>query len=331
MRIVVLDGHILNPGDNPWTLIEQLGELTVYDSTPDKLIIERSKDADIILTNKVKLESITIKSLPNLKYIGILATGYNVVDIKAASERNIPVCNVIAYGVESVAQHVMALLFELCRSTSIHDASIRRNEWANKGWCYLLSPQIELTNLTMGIIGFGNIGQKVGEYANAFGMSVLADNYHTKHSVKYSPFEYVGRDEIFERADVISLHCPLTDKNNKMINAQAIAKMKNNVILINVARGELIDENDVANALHSGKIGGLGIDVMTEEPPKHDNVLLSTPATLITPHIAWSSLKARKNIINLTAENIKVWLNGGLKSAINEREINISDMNKNGN
>jgi len=324
MRIVVLDGQILNPGDNPWTLIEQLGELTVFDSTPSELTIKRSLDADIILTNKTQLDAAIIKSLPNLKYIGVLATGYNVVDIKAASEHNIPVCNVTAYGVDSVAQHVMALLLELSRRTSLHDASVRRNEWASKSWCYWLSPQRELTNLTMGIIGFGNIGQKVGEYANAFGMSVLADNYHTKHKVKYSPFAYVSRDELFERADVISLHCPLTDKNNQMIDTKAIAKMKNAAILINVARGELLNENDVAKALHSGKLGGLGIDVMTEEPPKPDNVLLSTPATLITPHIAWSTLRARANIIALAAENIKIWLNGGLKNVINEHEIKLN-------
>lgn len=325
MRIVVLDGGILNPGDNPWTLVEQLGELTVYDSTPATLTIERSLDADIILTNKTHLDAAIIKSLPKLKYIGVLATGYNNVDIEAASARNIPVCNVVAYGVESVAQHVMALLLELSRHTSAHDASIRRNEWEkSREWCYWLSPQRDLTDLTMGIIGFGNIGQKVGEYANVFGMSVLADNYHTKYNVKYSPFSYVSRDELFEKSDIITLHCPLNDTNNKMINAQVIEKMKDGVVLINVARGELLNEDDVANALHSGKIGALGIDVMAEEPPNQDHVLLSTPATLITPHIAWASLRSRANIISIAADNAKAWINGGLKSAINASEIRLN-------
>lgn len=318
MNIVILDGYALNPGDNPWTPLENLGKLTVYDRTPAEAIIERACEADIVITNKAPLSAAAIQALPKLRYIGVTATGYNVVDIAAAAKRSIPVCNVVAYGVNSVAQHVMALLLELCRRTSLHDASVRAGDWANAhDWCYWKSPQIELTGKVMGVIGFGSIGRKVAELASAFGMSVLAYTRSPQFPPSYIPFSFVDQATLFAKADVISLHCPLTDNNEGMINSTTLACMKRGTFLLNTARGQLLDEKAVAAALHTGHLGGFGTDVLSQEPPLPDNVLLQAPNTLITPHISWASLDARRNIIKLTAENIRAWQEGKAINVVN--------------
>lgn len=318
MNIVILDGYALNPGDNPWTPLEALGNLTIYDRTPPDCIVERARHADIVITNKAPLTAESIAALPLLRYIGVTATGYNVVDTQAAAQRRIPVCNVVAYGVNSVAQHVMALLLELCRSTSLHDASVRGGEWASAtDWCYWKSPQIELTGKVMGIVGFGNIGQRVGELAHAFGMAVMAYNRSPQTPPTFAPFSFVDMPTLFAKSDVISLHCPLTENNKGMINAESLMTMKHGTILLNTARGPLLDEAAVAAALHSGHLSGFGADVLSQEPPHADNPLLHAPHALITPHISWATLQARTRITQLTAQNIRAWQTGSPTNVVN--------------
>ncbi len=318
MRIVVLDGHVLNPGDNPWTPLESLGEVIVYDRTPQELITTRAADATVVLTNKARLDKDIIDALPALRYIGVLATGYDVVDLQAAASHTIPVCNVVAYGVEDVAQHVFALTLELCRRCSDHTQSVRDGEWAGaEDWCYWKYTPLCLSGLTMGIIGFGNIGQKVGELAHAFGMSVLAHVRSPRPAPNYAPFAYTDLDTLLSSSHVISLHCPLTEKSHHLINDATLAQMRSGAFLINTARGPLLDENAVARSLHAGHLGGLGVDVLSTEPPQTDNPLLSTPNTLITPHIAWATTKARRNITRLAAENIRCWMDGAPRNVVN--------------
>ena len=319
MRIVILDGYTLNPGDLSWDGLKVFGDLIVYDSTPHDKILERAQGAQVLITNKTPLRADTLAALPDLRCICVLATGYDVIDIAAASARNIPVCNTPAYGVDSVAQHVFALLLELCRGVARHDASVRDGEWGRRQeFCYWLSPQVELTGKTLGIVGFGNNGRRVGELAHAFGMDVLA------HEPKpgalapaYAPFAFVGLDELFARSHVISLHCPLTDATRGMVNAQRLASMQKGSLIINTGRGPLLDEAAVAEALHSGQLGGLGTDVLAVEPPMADNPLLKSPNTWITPHIAWASMRARRNIIDITVANLRAFMEGKALNVVN--------------
>lgn len=318
MNIVILDGYALNPGDNPWTEVHALGTVTLYDRTPPEDIVSRASGAEIVITNKAPLTAAVIDALPALRFIGVTATGYNVVDTQAAARRNIPVCNVVAYGVDSVAQHVMALLLELCRRTSLHDASVRAGEWSKApDWCYWKSPQIELTGKNMGIIGFGSIGKKVAELAHHFGMNLFVHSRTPQAPPSYAPFSFVDLSTLFSKVDVLSLHCPLTPTNQHIINVESLACMKSGVLLLNTARGPLLDENAVAAALNSGHLGGFGTDVLSQEPPQADNPLLHTPNTLITPHISWATLSARKNIIRQTAENIRAWQAGAPVRVVN--------------
>ncbi len=322
MHIVVLDGQVLNPGDNPWTPLEACGALTVYERTPPELVAERAAHAQIVVTNKTRLTADTLAALPELRYIGVVATGYDVVDIAAAGRRGIPVCNVVAYGVDAVAQHVMALLLELCRRTGLHDASVRAGEWSRAvDWCYWKSTQRELTGLNMGIMGFGNIGRRVGELAHAFGMSVLAHSRSAGTPPDYAPFRFVDQDTLFAEADVLTLHCPLTDATRGLVSRVRLATMKPGALLINTARGPLLDEAAVAEALHSGRLGGFGADVLSTEPPAPDNPLLGTPNTLITPHISWATVKARRNITRLAAENIRAWQEGQPRNVVNREYL----------
>ncbi len=320
MRIVVLDGYTLNPGDNPWDDLAALGEFTVYDRTTGAQVLERAKRAEILIINKVPLRAETISALPELKYIGILATGYDVVDLEAAGRRGIPVCNVAAYGVDAVAQHVMALLLELCRGTALHDASVKAGEWAKApDWCYWKKPQVELSGLTMGVVGFGNNGRKVGELAHAFGMNVIAHTVPEGPPPAYAPFRFVGVDELFREADVVSLHCPLTPETKHLVNAARIKTMKRGAIVLNTARGPLVNETDAAEALHSGQLGGLGADVLSVEPPEPSNPLLGAPNTLITPHIAWATLNARKTMMRIAVDNVRGFLQGKPQSVVNAK------------
>lgn len=309
MKIVVLDGRVLNPGDNPWDALEACGELTVYDNTTPEELPVRAAAAEVLVTNKTRLTADLLETLPNLGCIAVLGTGYDVVDIAAAGRRGIPVCNVRAYGVDAVAQHVMALLLELCRHVGMHDASVRAGEWSPpREWCYWKSPQRELTGSTMGIVGFGNIGRRVATLAQAFGMRVLACHHGT--TPLPADIEAVDVDQLFRQSDVVSLHCPLTEETRGLVNATRLASMKAGALLINTARGPLLDEAAVAAALYAGTLGGLGVDVLSTEPPLADNPLLHTPRTFITPHISWATTTARRNIIRLTAENIRAWQQG---------------------
>ncbi|MDO5484250.1 MAG: D-2-hydroxyacid dehydrogenase [Desulfovibrionaceae bacterium] len=318
MKIVVLDGAILNPGDVSWAPLEALGELEVHDTTAPEELAERARGADILLTNKTCLRRADMPLFDDVRMVGVLATGYNVVDIDAFAERGIPVCNVVAYGVDDVAQHAIALLLELCRRTSEHTQSVRQGDWTRSGqWCYWNHTPICLEGLTIGIIGFGSIGRRVGELANAFGLSVLANCRTPKNPPSYSPFAFVSLEQLLSASDIVALHCPLTSQTERLINEKTLAKMKTGAILLNTARGQLVDEAAVATALASGQLRGFGTDVLAEEPPTAENPLLTAPNTLITPHMSWATVRARQNIINLTAENIRRWQDGHPVNVVN--------------
>lgn len=318
MKIAVLDGAVLNPGDVNWGPIKTLGEMTVYDETHGEQLGQRARGMDVLLVNKTRLRREDLDKLDGVRLVGVLATGYNTVDIEALAERKIPVCNVVAYGVDDVAQHAMALLLELCRHTSLHTQSVKDGEWEKaKQWCYWKRTPLCLRGLTMGVIGFGSIGRRVGELAHAFGMSVLAQCRTPKNPPSYTPFAFAGLDDVLACSDVISLHCPLTPETRGLINARTLAKMRHGAILLNTARGPLVDEAAAAEALKSGQLRGLGTDVLSQEPPAPGNPLLSAPNTLITPHIAWATTAARQNIIDLMAENIRRWQEGSPINVVN--------------
>lgn len=316
MNIVVLDGTPLNPGDVSWAPIERLGRLTVYNNTSLDQITTRARNADIVLVNKVPLSASAIPVLSACRLVGVLATGANNLDLSALTAAGIQACNVPNYGPDDVAQHALALLLELARGTALHSQSVKTGDWNKNGWCYWLKPPVCLTGLTIGIIGFGAIGQKMGGYTSNLGMNVMA--WSRNHNAKTAyPFKYAELPQIFAEADVISLHCPLTPQTEKLINKDSIASMKNGVLLVNTARGGLVEEAAVAEALINGKLAGFGADVLCSEPPNPGNPLLSAPNTLITPHMAWATANARQNIINIMADNIKAFMEGNIKNAIN--------------
>ncbi len=321
MKIVVLDGYTENPGDLSWAPLEALGEVTVYDRTSyveDPIIAERIGDAEIVVMNKTPISKETIDKCPNMKAIAVLATGYNVVDYNYAKEKGIPVMNVPTYGTASVSQFSIALLLEICHHIGHHSKSVHDGNWAtNKDWCYWDYPLIELEGKTIGIIGFGRIGQAEGRIAKALGMNVLAYDLYPNDSGK-AIAEYVDLDTLLSKSDVISLHCNLTPENTGMINKENIAKMKDGVILINNARGQLINEQDVADALNSGKIGAAGLDVVYTEPIKADNPLLKAKNCIITPHISWAPKESRQRIMDITANNVKSFLDGNPVNVVNK-------------
>jgi glycerate dehydrogenase len=318
MKIVVLDGYTLNPGDNPWTEVEALGEVVIYDRTPPEQVIERSKDADILIINKVKLSRDVLEQLPNLKYITIVATGFDVVDIAAAKEHCISVSNVPVYGTDSVAQHVFAMLLHFCHRITLHDEAVRAGEWTRcPDFCFWKTPLTELVGKTFGIIGFGRIGRRTGEVANAFGMEVLASDVVKSSPPGYDGFSWATPEEIAERSDVISLHCPLTSENRGMVNREFLNRVKPNCILINASRGPLIVDQDLADALNNDQLAGAAVDVVSEEPIRAGNPLLSAKNCLITPHIAWATQSARKRLMGTTVENIKGFQEGAPKNLVN--------------
>lgn len=318
MKIIILDGHTLNPGDISWDEIKQLGQLTVYDRTPEELIIERIGDAEIVLTNKTPLSAKTLERCPSVKFIGVLATGYNIVDVQAARQRNIIVSNVPSYSTMSVAQLSTALLLELCHHVGEHSNDVRSGGWENSiDFCYWHSPLIELMGKTLGLIGYGQIGSAFAKVALALGMEILVYTPSQNKSIEQPNVRVVSLDELLAGSDVISLHCPLTEKNTGMINRSNIAKMKNGVMLINTSRGGLIVEQDLADALNSGKVAGAGLDVLSVEPPSKDNPLLSARNCIITPHIAWAPKEARLRLMDITIENIKHYLAGKPQNVVN--------------
>ena len=304
MKIVILDGYTENPGDLSWDELGKLGELTVYDRTSltdEDEAIARIGDAEVVFTNKTPITKKVIDACPNMKMISMLATGYNVVDYVYAKEKGIPVTNVPTYGTASVSQFSIALLLEICHHIGHHDASVHAGNWANcVDWCYWDYPLIELEGKTIGIIGFGRIGQAEGRIAKALGMNVVAYDLYPNDSGR-AIAEYVDLDTLYARADVISLHCNLTPENTGMINKDSIAKMKDGVILINNARGQLIDKQDVADALNCGKMAAAGLDVVCTEPIRADNPLLKAKNCIITPHISWAPKESRQRIMDTSA------------------------------
>ena len=317
MKIVVLDGHALNPGDLSWDFLRQFGEVTVYERTPDPLIVSRIGDAQIVLLNKTPITAQTLAACPSIKLICVLATGYNVVDCTAAKERGIPVCNVPDYGTAAVAQFTFALLLELCHQVGHHAQTVRDGKWcASPDFCYWDTPQMELAGKTLGIIGFGRIGRAVGKIANAFGMKVIAYNRSQCDEGK-AIGSYVNLDELLTTADIISLHCPLSAENTGMINTETIAKMKDGVILLNTARGPLVDEAAITAALVSGKVRGFACDVISAEPMQAENPLKSAPNCIVTPHMAWAPVESRKRIQACTERSIRAFLEGKPINTVN--------------
>jgi glycerate dehydrogenase len=318
MRIVVLDGYTLNPGDNPWTEVAQLGDLTVFDRTSAADVAQRAAGADIVLTNKTPITAETLGLLPDLKFVSVLATGYNVVDVAAARRRSIPVSNVPVYGTDSVAQFVFALLLDLCHHVSLHSSLVHEGEWTRRSdFCFWNTPLVELAGKKMGVVGFGRIGRRVGELAHAFGMEVVAhDTYHGSEP-DYSPFKWAAIGDLFAECDIVSLHCPLTAENTGMVNEALIGRMKPEAILINTSRGPLVNETDLAAALAAGRISGTAVDVVSTEPIAADNPLLSAPNCLITPHIAWATSAARKRLMHTTAGNIRAFIAGQPVNVVN--------------
>lgn len=320
MQIIVLDGYTENPGDLSWDALAALGELTVYERTSytdSPLIAERIGSGEIVVTNKTPITRATLDRCPNVRLIAVLATGYNVVDCAAARERGIPVVNVPTYGTASVSQFSIALLLEVCHHIGHHDASVHAGNWAgNADWCYWDYPLIELEGKTIGIIGFGRIGQAEGRVAKALGMRVLAHDLYPNDSGR-AIGEYVSLDELYARADVVTLHCNLTAENTGMINRESLAKMKPGAILINNARGQLIVEQDVADALNSGRLAAAALDVVSTEPIRADNPLLTAKNCILTPHMSWGAKESRQRILDTTVENIRAFLSGKPVNVVN--------------
>jgi len=310
MNIVILDGFTLNPGDLSWAELQQLSTCRIYDRTPAAKVIERAKEAEILIINKIIIGRHEIAQLPKLLYIGLCSTGYNVVDIAAAAHKKITVTNVPAYGTNSVAQMVFAHLLNLCQHVSEHSDSVKRGDWTNApDFCYWNSPLIELDGLIIGIIGMGQIGQAVARIARQFGMKII---YHDSRILPDVDKNYrsVDLDTIFRESDVVTLHCPLTPETSQLVNSERLSLMKSSAFLINTSRGQLIDEHALAEALNRGKIAGAGLDVLTTEPPRLDNPLLTAKNCYITPHIAWASRAARQRLMDTVVNNLRAYLNG---------------------
>ena len=320
MKIVVLDGYTENPGDLSWDALAQLGELTVYDRTDpqdEALIAARMAGAELVFTNKTPITRAAIDACPRLRFIGILATGYNVVDCAYAREKGIPVSNVPAYGTASVSQFSIALLLELCHHIGHHDRAVHEGRWERcADWCFWDYPLIELEGKTMGIIGFGRIGQAEGRVARALGMRVLAHDLHPTDAGRELA-DYVDLDTLYARADVISLHCNLTPENTGMICKASIEKMKDGVLIVNNARGPLVNEADLAAALEAGKVAGAALDVVSTEPIRGDNPLLHAKNCILTPHISWAPIESRQRIMDCSVENARAFLKGTPVNVVN--------------
>lgn len=304
MKIVVLDGYTLNPGDLSWEPLRKLGEVEIYPRTPPDAIVSRAAGAEALLTNKVPVRAEAMAALKELRYVGVTATGVDIIDLAAAESRGITVTNVPAYGTDSVAQLTIALLLELCHRVGLHHVAVHDGEWSRSAdWSFTLKPQLELVGKTLGVIGFGRIGRRVAEIARALGMSILASGHHSKHP----PFEEVvwaSLDELLMASDVVTLHCPLTAETRGIINAAKLEIMKPTAFLLNTSRGALIDDRALAEALNQGRIAGAGLDVLAVEPPPADNPLLTARNCVITPHMAWATREARERCLSTATENL---------------------------
>lgn len=317
MKIVVLDGYTLNPGDISWEEMERLGELTVYDRTPQELIAERIGQAEIVFTNKTPLTGDTMQKCGRMKYIGVLATGYNVVDVEAAKERGICVTNIPSYGTDAVGQFAIGLLLEICHRIGHHNEAVQEGRWEKSAdWCFWDYPLIELAGKTMGIIGFGRIGQSTGRLAKALGMKVIAYDEHRSEAGAQIA-EYVGLDALLQTSDVISLHCPLLPSTEHIIRKENIEKMKDGVIILNNARGGLVAEQDLADALKSKKVYAAGLDVVSTEPVTADNPLLHLDNCIITPHISWAPKESRMRLLHIAVKNLAAYMEGKPENVVN--------------
>lgn len=317
MKIIALDGRTLNPGDLSWEGLSTFGEYEIHDFTPEEQVVERGRPADILLVNKVVLGKDELAQLPNLKCICVTATGYNNVDLQAARERGIPVCNAVGYSTDSVAQHVFALLLALTNKVYQHHISVQAGEWQRSDdFAYTLHTLPELAGKIFGIYGFGRIGQRVADLAQAFGMKILATHKHPKRDARPG-VEFVSLEELFERSDVTSLHAPLSEANREIVNAQLLQRMKSTAYLINTGRGGLIQEADLKLALQEGQLAGAALDVLSTEPPKEGNVLISAPNCILTPHLAWASLEARQRLMDITLNNIRAFQAGAPQNVVN--------------
>ena len=317
MKIVVLDGFTVNPGDLSWDAFKSLGDLAVYDRTNGDQIVHCIGNAEAVITNKTPISRETLEKCPDITYIGVLATGYNIVDYEAARERGIPVANIPTYGTDSVGQFAIALLLEICHHIGHHDRAVKEGRWENsKDWCFWDYPQIELAGKTMGIIGFGRIGQVTGRIAKAMGMEIIAcDEIHNDSGRAIA--SYVSLEELFSRSDIISLHCPLLASTREIINRESIARMKDGVIIINNSRGPLIAEADLAEALNSGKVYAAAVDVVSEEPIRKENPLLKAKNCIVTPHISWTPKESRQRLMDIAAENLRAFIQGKALNVVN--------------
>lgn len=318
MKIVVLDGYTLNPGDITWEGMEALGELTVYDRTKAEDVAARIGDADVVYTNKTPITKETLDACPNVKFIGVLATGYNIVDIAAAKEKGIPVSNIPTYGTAAVSQFAIGLLLELCHHIGEHSDAVKAGEWtSNPDWCFWKYPLVELDGKTMGIIGFGRIGQDTGKIAQALGMKVLAYDAFKRPELETETCHYVDLDILLAESDVIALHCPLFPDTEGIINKDTIAKMKDGVMIINNSRGPLVVEQDLRDALDSGKVVGAAVDVVSTEPIRMDNPLIGAKNVIITPHISWAPKESRQRLMNIAVDNLKCYVEGKPQNVVN--------------
>ncbi len=319
MKIVVLDGYTLNPGDISWEGLEALGEVTVYDRTKEEDVIARIGDADVVYTNKTPVTRETLEACDNVKFIGVLATGYNIVDIDAAKEKGIPVSNIPTYGTAAVSQFAIALLLELCHHIGAHSDAVKAGEWTNNpDWCFWKYPLVELAGKTMGIIGFGRIGQDTAKIAQALGMKVLAYDAYQNPELESETCHYADLDTLLGQSDVISLHCPLFPSTEGIINKANIAKMKDGVMIINDSRGPLIVEKDLREALDSGKVAGAALDVVSTEPIQADNPLIGAKNVILTPHIAWAPKESRQRLMDIAVANLKAYVDGAPQNVVNK-------------
>ena len=319
MKIVVLDGYTLNPGDISREGMEALGEVTVYDRTKPEEVVERIGDAEVVYTNKTPITRETLDQCENIRFIGVLATGYNIIDIEAAKEKGIPVSNIPTYGTAAVSQFAIALLLELCHHIGEHSDAVKNGEWtSNPDWCFWKYPLVELAGKTMGIVGFGRIGQDTGKIAQALGMKVLAFDAYKRPELESETCRYADLDTLLAESDVISLHCPLFPDTEGIINKDTIAKMKTGVMIINDSRGPLIVEEDLRDALNSGKVAGAALDVVSTEPIKMDNPLLSAKNVILTPHIAWAPKESRQRLMDIAVENLQCFVDGAPQNVVNK-------------
>lgn len=308
MKISVLDGYTTNPGDLSWDWLKELGDCTIHESTAAELVAEHTKDCEIVITNKTPLRKELLETLPKLKYVGLLSTGYNIVDWEYCKEKGIPVCNIPSYSTSAVAQLTFALILEHTNAVALHNDSVHAGEWsACESFCYWKTPLTELDGKTLGIIGFGKIGKAVAKIAAAFGMKVVAN---TNHPAPFENVEFCDRDELLEKSDFVSIHCPLTPATEGMVNAEFLSKMKKTAILINTSRGQVVDENALAAALRNGDIAGAGLDVISVEPPTDGNPLFGIKNCYITPHIAWAGFETRERLMKICRENVLAFLSG---------------------